>query len=309
MNAPLVSIIIPTHNYGRFIGKTVDSALGQTYASVEIIVVDDGSTDNTRQQLAAYGERIRYIAQRCGGPSAARNFGFLSASGDYVAFLDADDIWVPQKLELQMELLRRFGDVGLVGTERFCIDEEGNRLGPSANEDAGTSYRECSFLDLLEIPVFCTSSNLFRKSCLQAVGLFDTSLQVAEDLELWLRVAAHSRIFKLAAPLTGYRVHSGSQSKKTEFAYQHHQIVIEKVFSSLPQLRAHPAWRRIAEARMYREVADMRFSGGDRAGARKDLLRSCFRWPFALRDPQARKRRLERAKMLLKYSVARPSTS
>jgi glycosyltransferase involved in cell wall biosynthesis len=300
---PLVSVVIPTHNYGRYVGEAVASVLGQTYSPVEIVIIDDGSTDDTAQRLSVYGDRIRYIPKLCGGPSASRNFGVLSAGGDYVALLDADDVWASQKLQLQMDLLRRFGDVGLVGTERYSFDENGTPLEEKDRSDHTSDFTECTLLDLLEAPVFCPSSNLFRRSCLQAVGLFDTNLQIAEDLDLWLRVAAHSRILKLTAPLTGYRVHGGSQSNKAEFAQQHHEIVIAKAFSCIPQLRVHPSWRRIAEARMYREMASLRYSGGDRNGALLDLLRSVHRWPFALRDRRQKRKRLERAKMLVRYGL------
>src|SRR5208283_2367398 len=106
MNDPLVSVVIPTYNCGRYICETVESALGQTYSPVEIIVVDDGSTDDTRERLTTYGDRVRYIYQQNTGPAVARNRGVQDAQGDWIAFLDADDLWLPYRLELQVELLR-----------------------------------------------------------------------------------------------------------------------------------------------------------------------------------------------------------
>jgi len=98
MTSPLVTVVIPTYNYGRYICETVESALGQTYSPVEIIVVDDGSMDDTRERLATYGDRIRYIHQQNRGLSAARNTGIQAARGEFVALLDSDDLWLPDKV-------------------------------------------------------------------------------------------------------------------------------------------------------------------------------------------------------------------
>src|SRR5437016_10401011 len=105
MSEPLISAVIPSYNYGHFITDAIESALGQTYPHVEIIVVDDGSTDDTREQLAPYSERVCYIHQENGGLSAARNTGIRAAKGEWIALLDADDVWHPRKLELQMNCL------------------------------------------------------------------------------------------------------------------------------------------------------------------------------------------------------------
>ena len=125
---PTVSVVIPTYNYGRYICETIDSALAQTYKPLEVIVVDDGSTDDTRERLAAYSDRIRYILQKNSGPAAARNTGIVAAQGEFVALLDSDDLWLPEKVERQVALYLREQDAGIVATQRFAIDETGQRL-------------------------------------------------------------------------------------------------------------------------------------------------------------------------------------
>src|SRR5262245_48080665 len=116
MSDGLVTAVIPTYNYGRFVTAAVDSALAQTYPHVEIIVADDGSRDDTRARLAAYGDKVRYLYQDNQGVSAARNTAIRAARGDYYAFLDSDDRWHPRKLEVQMRYLARHPEVGLLAS-------------------------------------------------------------------------------------------------------------------------------------------------------------------------------------------------
>ncbi len=305
MTSPLVSVVIPTYNYGRYICETIESALGQTYSPIEIIVVDDGSTDDTRERLTGYGDRVRYIHQRNRGPAAARNTGIQAARGEFVALLDSDDLWLPDKLERQVTVGVHQPNIGVVATEGFAIDETGRRLDYVAECCSRDGFCELTARDLLEFGAFSPSSVLAHKGALLAGGGFDEGLKGPEDMEMWVRIAARIRVVRLNATLTAQREHSGSLSHQVDRMFQNHQRAIAQLFTKVPQLRRRPTWRRIAEARMYREAAWLRFSGGDRAGALADLLCSGCRWPFALRNRQAQKKRLERAKMFLRYSVVR----
>jgi glycosyltransferase involved in cell wall biosynthesis len=299
MNA-LVSAVIPTYNYGRFVCAAVDSALAQTYQPLEIIVVDDGSTDDTRERLSRYGDRIRYIYQQNKHLSAARNTGIAAARGQYIALLDSDDVWAPQKIAAQMELFTRFPEAGLVATARFNIDPDNRRLGESGIESSPTGYVELTVRDLLEYSAFAPSAALIRKVCLDAVGPFDETLRSVEDLDMWLRLAQRYRVLKLTAPLTGFRVHPGSMSTHAEPMLRNHLKVLDKVFAGAEDGRL----RRLAEARLYREVAWMRYTSGDARGAVRDLWRSVRLWPWALRNKEGRRARGQRAKMLATYTVA-----
>jgi len=307
VNPPLISVVIPTYNYGHFVCETVESALAQTYTPIEVLVVDDGSTDDTQARLATYCNRIHYIHQQNRGLSAARNTGIRAARGEFVALLDSDDLWLPEKLERQVALFVHEPDAGLVATERFAIDETGKRLDYAREHCSREGSHELTMRDLLEFPAFSPSSVLARKDALLAVGGFDEGLKAVEDMEMWVRVAARFRVLRLNATLTAQRFHSKSMSHQADSMLQNHQKVIDQLFARLPQLQRRQCWRRIAEARMYREVAFMHFSGGNWTGALKDLLRSGSRWPFALRGLQAEKRRLERMKMFLNFSLARTS--
>ena len=124
-----VTIIIPTYNSSPFIGKAIDSVLAQTYTDYEIILVDDGSTDNTKEILEKYQDNITYILQPNQGVAIARNTGIRNSESEYIALLDSDDEWLPEKLELQMRTIEKNNDVGLVHTNDIQISEEGNVYG------------------------------------------------------------------------------------------------------------------------------------------------------------------------------------
>jgi glycosyltransferase involved in cell wall biosynthesis len=303
MSSPLVSVVIPTYNYGRFVCQAVDSALAQTYSPLEVIVVDDGSTDDTRQRLQSFGQEIRYVYQQNKHLSAARNNGIREARGVFIALLDSDDIWAPEKLARQVELFDRFPDIGLVGTESFSIDDQGSRVKPDNEDPCVGQFVEVALGDLLEAGMFGPSSVVIRNECLDVVGLFDETLRSVEDLDMWLRVAARYGVLKLLEPLTGLRVHNESMSTKAEPMLHNHQKVLTKSFSSIPELQAHRVWWRKGEARMFRSVAWMRNNGGDYRGAARDIVHSITCWPFALRDAQGYKKRLERGRMLVNYCL------
>ena len=127
---PVVSVIIPTYNHAMYIERTLESVFQQTYKNYEIIVIDDGSTDNTQEVIKSYENKITYICKENEGTAKSRNLGLKIAKGKYVAFLDSDDLWMPQKLELQVTLLDKNIDIGLVCTdfEIFCENEEGIKI-------------------------------------------------------------------------------------------------------------------------------------------------------------------------------------
>ncbi len=206
-----VSGIIATYNRAAFIAQAVDSVLGQTYQNVELIVVDDGSTDNTREVLAGYGGRLRYIYQDQRGRSLARNTGIRSASGDYIAFLDSDDIWLPQKLEKQLSVLESNPSLGLVHCLTEVIDEQGRRLEKETTKwralyemalRRGYTYEAMS----LECVMYL-SSVMVRRECFDSVGLFDASIPAFEDWDWYLRFALQYEVAIVTEPLVLFRVH------------------------------------------------------------------------------------------------------
>ncbi len=194
---PLVSVIIPTFNRGWVIREAIDSVLNQTFGSFELIVVDDGSTDNTLDILAAYQDLITLIRQRNRGVSAARNRGVDSASGRFVAFLDSDDLWLPQKLNRQIEFFDSNPDALICQTEETWF-RDGVRVNP------GKRHRKVSgmiFGPSLHLCLVSPSAVMIKRSLFDEVGFFDESLPACEDYDMWLRVGYKHPIFLIDTPL------------------------------------------------------------------------------------------------------------
>jgi glycosyltransferase involved in cell wall biosynthesis len=197
-----VSVVIPTYNCARMLVEAIESVLAQSVSPAEIIVVDDGSADDTRERLRRYAGVIRYLYQKNQGVSAARNLGVCEARGELVAFLDADDVWHPRKLEHQARVLADDHGIGLLGTGAFDWPA-------AALPVVGTVVRgpviSVSWRQLAVKNHLTTSSVVGRRDLLIRAGLFDTRLQGPEDRDLWLRVAEIARVANLDVPLTGYR--------------------------------------------------------------------------------------------------------
>lgn len=226
---PRVSVIIPTHNHARFVAQAVESALAQTYPNVEVVVVDDGSTDETRNLLSRYEGQINYIYQENQGPSAARNTGFLASQGDYLLFLDSDDLIPPNKLELQVPLLEVRPDFGLVYSGWQYINEDGTQvLGEARPVRQGQLLK-----DLLRGSFFCIpGAALIRRECLERAGLFDESLRGEADTDMWIRLARAGYAFGYVDQvLLQYRIVQGSMSSQARNQVQDMFARLDKFFA------------------------------------------------------------------------------
>jgi glycosyltransferase involved in cell wall biosynthesis len=281
-DAPLVSVIIPTFNYGRYVTEAVESALAQTYPAVEVIVIDDGSTDDTRERLAPYADRIRYVYQTNAGLSAARNAGIRAAAGPFVAFLDSDDAFHPRKLELQMAAFAADPALGLVATLSFS-DEP-----PAwAELPPGLPLQPVSLDEVVLASRFSPSSVVAQRECFETAGEFDTSLRSVEDRDMWIRVAARCRVTRVELPLTWYRVTPGSMSRNPERMEHFERVVLEKAFR-MPELAGYrKLWRK---SRGLAALASAwAFYSADRPGAAAArLVRSFAWWPFPYHRPDVR---------------------
>ena len=224
-----VSVVIPTYNSARFITQAVDSALAQTYSEVEVIVVDDGSVDDTQVVLADYAGQITYIYQENKGPSAARNTGIGAAQGDYLLFLDADDLVPANKLELQVSLLDAQTDLGLVYSGWQYISEDGTQvLGELRQKKQGLLLKEL----LLRTFFFPPGAAVIRRECFERVGLFDESLTNAEDTDMWMRIARAGYAFGYVDRiLFQYRIVKGSQSANTTRQARNEFARLDKFFA------------------------------------------------------------------------------
>lgn len=182
---PPVSVIIPTHNRAAFVTEAIDSVLSQQYAPVELIVVDDGSTDHTAETLAAYENRIQVIRQANKGVSAARNRGIQAATGDYIAFLDSDDLWLPEKLVRQTAFFSANPDALICQTEEIWI-RNGKRVNPRKKHKKPSGF---IFRDSLALCLVSPSAVMLKRHLIDEIGGFDESLPACEDYDLWLRIS------------------------------------------------------------------------------------------------------------------------
>ena len=209
MNNDLVTAIIPTYNYGRFVTQAVESALAQTYNNVEVLVVDDGSTDDTRERLRPYADRIRYVYQENQSVAAARNTGIRAAKGESHRLPRRGRPLAPAQAGGASPLPRRPpGDSargrGSTGAERRDL--------AAARQHRARTMRPITVEELVMQPHFAPSGVLVRKECFDTVGFFDTSLRNAEDYDMWIRIACRFPVVKLEVPLWWYRVHGNNKS-------------------------------------------------------------------------------------------------
>jgi glycosyltransferase involved in cell wall biosynthesis len=216
--SPLISVVVPCHNAAQFIREAVDSVLAQSHSNLQIIVVDDGSTDDSVGRIADLRDRIEIVEQPNGGPAVARNAGLRAARGEFIAFLDADDTWHPRKLEVQARHAMGNSECGIVYSRwlDWRLDANGAWTPPpwpDENLDDTTIIEAESgwlYLQLLQDSVIHTSNVFFRRDVILETGLFDTSLRKGQDLDYWLRASRLSQIHKLDATLSRYRIYDAS---------------------------------------------------------------------------------------------------
>lgn len=214
MSAPLVSVIIPTYNGSRFIKETVQSVIDQTYPNIEIIIVDDGSTDITPDILKSIKDtRITYIRQENTGVAKARNHGIDISKGDYIAFLDHDDVWLPHKLERQLLLFKKNPKVAMVYADTFIMDENNSIINTYSHKIK--FYRGMIFKELFSSCFITILTVVIKKSVFLEVGPF-LPFKICEDYDLLLKCAAKYPIDYIDEPLAKYRVHGANYSKNYE---------------------------------------------------------------------------------------------
>lgn len=229
-----ISVIIPAYNQGHYLGEAIQSVIDQTYPDFELVVIDDGSTDNTAQVACSFSDaRVRYIHQENRGLSAARNTGILRSSGEYLTFLDSDDQFVADKLETLLNAMQRDPGLGFVAGQAVLIDENSLPLGKVFD----TPLPENPVHLLLWNPLHVCSV-MMRRDWQQKVGLFDESLHAYEDWDMWLRLArAGCRMGWVAHPVSFYRFHTRQMTRDKDRMTTATFAVLKKVYSDpdLPQ--------------------------------------------------------------------------
>jgi glycosyltransferase involved in cell wall biosynthesis len=213
---PEISVIIPCRNMGAFVGAAIDSVFAQTHGVHEVIVVDDRCEDNTAQVLATFYGRVTVLEGPGRGSSVARNLGILASTGDHIAFLDADDLWLPAKIEKQVKLLN--ADRGFVFADWYRSESPDNPLAPRLLGYSQVAEGEV-FSNLLRENFVSTSSVLLRKNLLAHTGLFKPELIGAQDFDLWLRLAKRTQFAWVREPLVFMRDHPGNITASRQYPY------------------------------------------------------------------------------------------
>jgi glycosyltransferase involved in cell wall biosynthesis len=207
MATPAVSVIIPVYNGERFLREAIESVLAQTFRSYEIVCVDDGSTDGSKNILKEYATRLRVIEQANAGQSAARNVSAMQSRGAYLAFLDQDDCWYPDKLSRQVAVLDRQPDVVVVHCNVDTMDEDGRTMRVGQTVADLTSSLDSPLGRLIEEPLILPSAMMVRRECFERAGMFDSELRGFEDYDLVARLKRHGRCVLIEESGLRYRVH------------------------------------------------------------------------------------------------------
>jgi glycosyltransferase involved in cell wall biosynthesis len=229
---PKVSVVIPAYNAITYLPKTLESVLRQTFADFEVLIINDGSSDCILQWSASVRDpRVKLISQENQGLSGARNTGITQAQGEYIAFLDADDLWMPTKLEKQVLCLEDNPVVGLVYTWTILIDEADKPTGGECSYHIeGNVWEQIIVIN----PVSNGSTPIVRRCCFETVGLFARDLSGTADWDMWIRLASRYTFAVVKEPLTLYRQHSQNMHKNCQHMLADARIVIERAFQSVP---------------------------------------------------------------------------
>jgi glycosyltransferase involved in cell wall biosynthesis len=277
MSTPLVSVVIPAYNAAEFIRAAIESVLGQTYRSLELIVVDDGSTDDTGAIARSFGSRLRYLHQANARQAAARNRGIRESGGELLAFLDADDCWHEEKVAKQVARLRADPTLGLVYCSVLEIDSAGRAGLYRPARLRGRAMRDV----LLGEPSggVCGSTFLLPRRVLETVGLFDENLAPCEDTDLLWRVASAYPIDFVDEPLVRYRVHPGNDHLNVDKMARAWSALYDKALASPAVKDLGWAFRARCHGRLFYMLA------GDYARQRRwwrtiaYALRAALAWP------------------------------
>lgn len=257
MQKGLVTVVIPNYNYAHYLREAIDSVLAQTYEDIEIIVVDDGSSDDSREVLASFGDRLSTIYQRNQGVSAARNNGAEAGRGEFIAFLDADDIWLPEKVEKQVELFRNDPSLGLVHVGVDEIDAGGNL---QLRRLEGIEGLVASDLLMLKRETILGGGSglMVPRGVFEEVGGFDTGLSTSADWDLGFRISSKNAVGFVPEILLKYRVHDSNMHGNVGVMERDMTRAFDKAFSDGNREHYDEA-----HGNLYKNLAGSYFHAGD----------------------------------------------
>jgi len=295
-----VSVVIPCYNYAHYLPAAIDSALAQSYQPLEIIVVDDGSTDKTSAVAAGYGDRVRCIRKANAGLPAARNTGIRAATQPYVGFLDADDQWAPGFLQ---RVMAAFAEApvayGLVAVRGQPVDREGTPICRVRRDRDCHGLLTCT--DIIFRTRFSPSAVVARREAFAVCGLFDETLTSSEDRDMWIRIGARFPILLLPEALALIRNHPGSMSKNADRMKRNTRRVIRKAFIAglvgrwrLVFWLQVLAFNRFQCAWMYQDQKRHLRAAGE-------MVASLLTWPWFLRPAELNEPALFRVRALRRF--------
>ena len=277
---PRVSVVIPCYNNKPYLRECLDSVLNQTLTDYEVILIDDGSTDGTSEIIQSYLPRIKYLRQPNQGPAAARNAGIEAASGEYIAFQDADDLWYPEKLEVQLKFMEANPRFAWVYTD-MCTYNDRQTLQASWFSDRPTHQGKV-FEQLINNNFIPTITVMIKKEALLSVNCFDVNLRSCEDKDLWLRLAWKYEVGRLNKVLAKRRFHSNNLCRDNRLLIASEVEVMHKLRKMVSDLRL----QQILEnkiSKLHFELGYFYFARNELARAREFFRKSNQREHFDLR--------------------------
>jgi glycosyltransferase involved in cell wall biosynthesis len=279
---PLVSVIMPNYNNEKFIAESIRGVQNQSYGNIELIIVDDGSKDRSLEvvkKAAADDSRVRIIphARNMGLPYA-RNTALKNSKGDYIGFCDSDDIWLPEKLDIQIEAFNRNPGIGVIHGDSIIIDAAGNLTGERFSSTYATEKRAKDgfiFNDLIRTNYISVPTVLIRRTCYEDIGLFPENLKWLEDWMYMLRLANKYRFLYIREPVSKYRVHAGS-SLHDEDGYEKSRLSVYPMMLSEFTLLDEDI-----KAFLHQRMGRVLLGFGRPVESRRHLMKSLFMRPLS----------------------------
>jgi glycosyltransferase involved in cell wall biosynthesis len=279
---PKVDVIIPAYNAARYLAAALASVEAQTFADWHIVLIDDGSTDNTAEVAAPFrerlGQKLTYIKQENQGLPAARNAAIRNSSAEYLALLDSDDIWLPCRLADSLRYLESHPSVGVSHSSVAFVDETGKILKTFDTPQKHGEGMIAPYIYMRKVQLPCPTVT-FRRSCIEKVGLFDETMRATEDRDLWFRIALHFEVGFIPKVLAHYRISTTSMSSDPNRMLQAQLRFIEKHYGS-PGCGV--LVRRIALSHCYIQYAEALNLRGEHRNALKSAAQSLCFYPFDL---------------------------
>jgi glycosyltransferase involved in cell wall biosynthesis len=279
MNNALVSIIIPSYNMAAQAVRAVESVLAQTYPNIEIIFVDDGSTDDTRQRLEPYKSKITYLYKNNGGVCSARNLGLRQAKGRYIGLLDSDDTYMPDKVEACMDFFKRHPDYGFVHTDTYLVDGQGavvSRYNHPMSRYTGWVTRHLLMGNFIANPT-C----FLKRECVEQCGVYNEKLFPPADWDVWLRISRKYKVGYIDRPLSKYSIVSNSCFNDLERTQREEKIVLDGFFS---EEHSFDGWvKNKAYSAYHVRMAQCYFIKRDMPRYHEEFKMACQSFPLNLR--------------------------